>query len=74
MPTHILARSRKEDLPCRIRPTFTSQLDGYGKRKHPTKYMVKLPGSNRWRRVYCCCFSNYGTCYVEAAGGWHVIE
>ena len=45
---------------------------GYG-RKIPTRTMVKLPGSNRWRRVYCCCFSNSGTCYVEVPGGWHVI-
>ena len=46
---------------------------GYG-RKIPTRIMVKLPGSNRWRRVYCCCFSNSGTCYVEVPGGWHVIH
>jgi len=36
---------------------------GYG-RKIPTRHMVKLPGTNRWRRVYCCIFSNSGTCYV----------
>jgi len=47
---------------------------GYG-RKIPTATMVKLPGGKRWRRVYCCCWSNAGTCYVEADGGrsWIVI-
>jgi len=46
---------------------------GYGK-KIPTSYMVKLPGSPRWRRVYCCTFSNAGTCYVpDKDGNWTVI-
>ena len=47
---------------------------GYGRSKIPTRIMVKLPGSNRWRRVYCCIYSNIGTCYVEVSGGWHVID
>jgi len=47
---------------------------GYG-RKIPTTGMVKLPGSKRWRRVYCCIFSNIGTCYVTAKNGdWIVIN
>ena len=46
---------------------------GYG-RKLPTRWMVKLPGSPRWRRVYCCCYSNAGTCYVTAGEDWIVIE
>lgn len=51
---------------------FTSS--GYG-RRIPTPNMVKLPGSPRWRRVYCCIFSNAGTCYVDAPGGnWIVIQ
>lgn len=37
---------------------------GYG-RRIPTAYMVQIPGSLRWRRVYCCRYSNAGTCYVE---------
>jgi hypothetical protein len=41
---------------------------GYGQ-KIPTTTMVKLPDSNRWRRVYCCIFSNIGTCYVADPGG-----
>ena len=34
---------------------------GYGKRI-PTRYMVRLNG--KWRRVYCCIFSNIGTLYI----------
>ena len=36
---------------------------GYG-RKIPTRYMVKY--NNRWMRVYCCIYSNIGTCYIES--------
>jgi hypothetical protein len=47
---------------------------GYG-RKIPTSKMVRLPGSKRWRRVYCCIYSNSGTCYVpDKAGNWTVIS
>lgn len=45
---------------------------GYG-RKIPTRTMVKLPGSPRWRRVYCCIYSNAGTCYVTKGKDWIVI-
>jgi hypothetical protein len=34
---------------------------GYGKRI-PTQHMVRYNG--KWRRVYCCVFSNAGTCYI----------
>lgn len=34
---------------------------GYG-RRIPTRYMVRLNG--KWRRVYCCIFSNSGTLYI----------
>jgi hypothetical protein len=46
---------------------------GYG-RKIPTPRMVKLPGSPRWRRVYCCIYSNAGTCYVAQGKDWIVIH
>ena len=45
---------------------------GYG-RKIPTATMVRLQGSPRWRRVYCCIFSNSGTCYVTSGSNWIVI-
>ena len=47
---------------------------GYGS-KIPTARMVKLPGGKRWRRVYCCIWSNSGTCYVpDREGNWTVIR
>jgi hypothetical protein len=36
---------------------------GYGA-KIPTEYMVKVNGENRWRRIYCCIYSNSGILYV----------
>jgi hypothetical protein len=46
---------------------------GYG-RKIPTSLMVHVGG--RWRRVYCCIYSNIGTCYITANKGkdWLVVE
>lgn len=46
---------------------------GYG-RKIPTTIMVQLPGSPRSRRVYCCIFSNSGTCYVTRGKDWVTID
>jgi hypothetical protein len=43
------------------RPGSGRDVTGYGK-KIPTDYKVRLEG--RLYRVYCCCFSNSGTCYV----------
>lgn len=34
---------------------------GYGK-KIPTSYMINY--TNRWYRVYYCCYSNTGTAYI----------
>lgn len=38
---------------------------GYGS-KVPTSRMIKVDG--RWRRVYCICYGNGGTCYVVVKG------
>jgi hypothetical protein len=38
---------------------------GYGKRI-PTTYMVKW--RNKWRRVYCCIYSNIGKLYIGRLG------
>ena len=35
---------------------------GYG-RRIPTSYMVKH--NSRWKRVYCCIYSNSGVLYIE---------
>jgi hypothetical protein len=37
---------------------------GYGK-AIPTQYMVYFFG--KWRRVYCCIFSNIGTLYIKTS-------
>jgi hypothetical protein len=34
---------------------------GYG-RRIPTSHMIRL--NRRWRRVYCCQYSNAGACYI----------
>lgn len=44
---------------------------GYG-RKISTDYMATFNG--RKHRVYCCCFSNAGTCYVLSGGKWLVVK
>ena len=46
---------------------------GYGK-KIPTPTMVKLPNNPRWRRVYCCIYSNAGVAYVLQGRDWIVIR
>lgn len=40
---------------------LTWTATGYG-RRIATRNMVKFNG--KWRRVYCCVYSNSGTCYV----------
>ena len=54
-------------------PWQRTTATGYG-RKLPTTLMVKLPGGKRWRRVYCCQYSNAGTCYVLRGDDWVVIS
>jgi len=44
---------------------------GYGSRL-PTQYMVKVV--NRWRRVYCVCFSNVGTLYIGNLSDNQIIK
>ena len=39
---------------------------GYGSRI-PTRYMVQHCG--KWRRVYCCTYSNTGTLYIGNLSG-----
>lgn len=44
---------------------------GYGERI-PTLYMVW--NGKRWQRVYCCIFSNSGTCYIIRRGIKTVVD
>jgi len=56
----VSCESRETDAPR----YFTAS--GYG-RRIPTRTMVRFNG--RWRRVYCCIYSNAGTCYIGTLGG-----
>lgn len=75
----IIATHNIEDLPNKREPLWWHKQglsftrSGYG-RRIPTERMVQIPGSPRWRRVYCCCYSNSGTCYVERGKDWIVIS
>jgi hypothetical protein len=45
---------------------------GYGKRI-PTQYMVRTI-DQKWRRVYCVCYSNVGTLYVQHGKSLTIVE
>ena len=74
----IIARHYLDDLENKISPlphhwpSAQSTANRYGS-KIPTMRMVRLPGSRRWRRVYCCIWSNSGTRYVTQGKDWIVI-
>lgn len=76
----IVANFNLKDIDHKVVPLWWQEKglqytrSGYG-RKIPTRYMVRIPGQTRWRRVYCCCFSNSGTCYVPTKEkNWIVIN
>lgn len=52
--------SRESPLPWQL-AGLSWTATGYGKRI-PTGHMVRFNG--KWRRVYCCQYSNVGTCYI----------
>lgn len=45
----------------RTGPACAFTASGYGPRI-PTRYMVQVDG--KWRRVYCCIYSNSGTLFI----------
>ena len=47
--------------------------EGYG-RKIAMPYRVRLNERGPWRRVYCCIFSNVGTCYIVVRGAEYIIR
>jgi hypothetical protein len=53
-------------------PPPVRSATGYG-RKLPTRYKVRTI-DQRWRRVYCCCFSNVGTCYIVQNGENVIVD
>lgn len=70
MPTEITLTANGVPVPTKYAPLWwqlkglSYTASGYG-RRIPTAYMIRLPGSPRWRRVYCCIRGNSGTCYVD---------
>ena len=44
---------------------------GYGQKIPTTK---KVRWHDVWRRVYCCIFSNAGTCYIVSKGQRYIVE
>ena len=44
---------------------------GYGKRI-PTRHLIQFNG--RWRRVYCCIFSNIGTLYIGKLSDRNTVD
>lgn len=50
---------------------LSQTASGYG-RKLTTPTMIKY--KDRWRRIYCCIYSNSGTCYITAGKDWIVVR
>jgi hypothetical protein len=51
----------------------TWTASGYGS-KIASRYMVRLEGETRWRRVYSTCYSNSATYWIVRGGAaFHVI-
>ena len=46
---------------------------GYG-RKIATDHMLIFDGNKRKYRVYCCIYSNIGSCYVLVKGQWLFVR
>lgn len=63
--------ARLERKPFAGHPWTGRDSMGYG-RKIPTDWIAWI--GNRWKRVYCCCHSNAGTCYVLEHGSWLVVR
>ncbi len=53
---------------------LSKTASGYGK-KLPTIWKMQFKG--RWRRVYCCIYSNVGTLYIfdkNSKGGFLIVD
>lgn len=66
------ARAEYKRAPMRHhRAGLTYTATGYGKRI-PTEHMIEHNG--RWRRVYCCVFSNIGTLYIGKLSDGQIVN
>jgi hypothetical protein len=51
-------------------PNYGRTVDGYSVRSGmPTRYMVRLQGEPRWRRLKCILFGNSGSLVLTIKGG-----
>jgi hypothetical protein len=68
-----------QDYRLRLAPVATNRprpgqgVFGYGS-KISTDLILQLRGERRWRRVYCCQWSNSGTCYAVVRGERRIVE
>lgn len=53
------------------RAGLTYTATGYGQRI-PTEHMIRTHG--KWRRVYCCIFSNIGTLYIGKLSEGQIVN
>ena len=42
--------------------------------ERPMRYMVKIKGANRWRRVYACALGNAAVIYLKTRDGFLYCE
>lgn len=54
-------------------PAYGRNASGYGT-KVPTRWMVRVHGDSRWRRVYVTIYSNVGTTWIQWKGGRVVVD
>ena len=64
------ANVKRVELPWQ-RAGLTYTATGYGD-KIPTRY--KVWAGHVWQRVYCCIYSNIGTCYIIRKGERTVVS
>ena len=64
-------KQQPQDLKITVNTQKNPYITGYGK-KVPTMHAIKSH-TGHWLRVYCQIFSNIGTCWVHAFGGYRVI-
>ena len=56
-------------------PSYGYTSSGYTVRSGaPSKWMIRLAGEARWRRVYVVCFSNVGSSFVRIKGRRYYID
>lgn len=77
MQAYIRTDSGLTQVECQTKPLWWQDrglsytATGYGKRI-PTRHMIRHGG--KWRRVYCCIFSNIGTLYIGKFSDGNTVD